>query len=523
MDKGNFIKEYQEIDEKLLNNRIELEGKIVGCLWGNPDLYDDYKDLKSDGFISEDGKYYYSLGKKMANKGYEVFDEITVLTYIQENDILKPKFENKGGYENIKEVMATINLKNTHTYIDDLFKANIIIGLYQEGFNIFNQISITEGEKTKTIIPFDLFKNMSSAQVSEWYDFRLQAISMDKAMGNTKIVDLDIDDKFLESCNEGEEMGLPYDIIGMDIDNKIIWGAPIMSNATLGIHRGDAELIGAHSGKGKSSFVLEDRVFPIVYRGEKVCIMANEMNINKYKAIIISMILSHHLNYYGLTRRHFKKGGFTDEQWTWIRKAQKYYRDHFKGNIKFIELDDYGMSPAKRAIKRLARQGVNYYIYDTFKAENMANDNTRGVLIENSKTLFQLAKKHNVGVTIVMQLAIHTEGTRYLTSGCLSEAKGVKEVLSEIILFRELWSDEYTDEKFDVKAYRLMKDKETGKYLSTREFIHLDKDKKYRVFFLDKTRNDDDSQCVLYQFDGAWNRWKEIGFCDVSHIEKRAK
>lgn len=523
MKRDKFIEKYKDIDKRLLEGRLALEGKIIGCLWNNPDSFDDYRDLTLESFISNDGRYYYMLGKALAERGYEYFDEVTVLTYLDEKSTLKEGFTERGGYQSIKMAMESVKSVNIPIYIDDLFKKNIIIELLGEGFNIFEGITVRENDKEKIVIPFELFQNMSSQQVAEWYDWRLQSITMSKAMGNVKIVDLDLDDNFIEACDSGEEMGLPYNILGKDVNDKNIWGSPIMSNATLGIHRGDVELIGAYSGKGKSSYIVENRMFPIIYQGEKICIMANEMNIDKYKGMILPMILSHYFGYYGLSRRKLKKGGFLKDIETkeMIKKAQEYYRQHFLGKIKFVELEDYSMNSVQRVVKRLARQGVGYFVYDTFKSENMANDNTRGQLIENSKLLFQLAKKYNIGMTIVMQLAIHTTGTRYLTAACLSEAKGVKEVLSEFIIFRELWSDEYPGEKYDIKPYKYIKDSNTGKYTSTKECITLDKDKIYRVFFLDKTRNGDDGQAILYQFDGNYNRWYEIGFCTPSHVDKR--
>ena len=520
---SGLISKYENLDKRLTENRLILEGKIIGCLWSNPDLFDDYRDLKLESFITNDGQFYYMLGKQMAEKGYEYFDEVTVITYLKENETLNKMFLDRGGYTSIREAMESVNSKNIAIYIDDIFKKNMMIEFNNEGFNLFNEIVATENDKEKTFIPYELFKSMNSQQVAEWYDWRLQSITMSKSMGSVKIVDLDIDDDFLSRCDNGEEMGLPYDILGEDIEGKPIWGSPIMSGATLGIHRGDAELIGAYSGKGKSSYILSNRVYPVIHKGEKICLMANEMTIDKYKAIILAMVLSHNLKYFGLTRRHLKKGGFNAEQKKKLKEAQEYYRKHFLGKIKFVDLDDYSMNSVKRVVKRLARQGVGYFVYDTFKSENMADSNSRGQLIENSKVLYQLAKKYNIGMTIVMQLAIWTEGTRFLTSSCLSEAKGVKEVLSEIIIFRELWADEYTGETYDIKPYRFVRDKETGKYTKTKEFIELDPDKKYRVFFLDKTRNDDDGQSILYQFDGAWNMWREIGFCTPSHIDKRSK
>ena len=37
------------------------------------------------------------------------------------------------------------------------------------------------------------------------------------------------------------------------------------------------------------------------------------------------------------------------------------------------------------------------------------------------------------------------------------------------------------------------------------------------IIFVDKTRNGEDSQTILYEFDGAWNKWREIGYCVVNH------
>ena len=68
-----------------------------------------------------------------------------------------------------------------------------------------------------------------------------------------------------------------------------------------------------------------------------------------------------------------------------------------------------------------------------------------------------------------------------------------------------------------------MKDKETGKWLKTVQPIELDKDKKYKVFFLDKTRNDTDSKAIVFEFNGNFNSWREIGLCNPSHIDSRAK
>ena len=131
--------------------------------------------------------------------------------------------------------------------------------------------------------------------------------------------------------------GLPFDALGEDIDGNLIYGCPILNYSTLGIHKGYTELIGAFSGCGKSSFILAERVMPIIYHGEKVALIANEMSIEDDKDIILPMILAYHFKYFKLTRKHLKQGRINDEQREMIKKAQKYYREHYYNKLFFVE------------------------------------------------------------------------------------------------------------------------------------------------------------------------------------------
>lgn len=72
------------------------------------------------------------------------------------------------------------------------------------------------------------------------------------------------------------------------------------------------------------------------------------------------------------------------------------------------------------------------------------------------------------------------------------------------------------EKKFDIQAYRFKKDAH-GKFTKIKEEIILKPDKKYMIVFLDKTRNDEGDTTLLYQFDGAWNKWIEIGYCTPKH------
>jgi hypothetical protein len=127
-----------------------------------------------------------------------------------------------------------------------------------------------------------------------------------------------------------------------------------------------------------------------------------------------------------------------------------------------------------------------------------------------------VAEKENVGIIITMQLAIYMEVTRYLSAACLSGAKGVKEIVSELVLTRQIWEDEFAGGKYDIKPYKFKRDS-NGKYTKIKEEIVLNPEKKYMILFLDKTRNDEGDTTLLYQFDGAWNKWTELGYCSPKH------
>ncbi len=137
-------------------------------------------------------------------------------------------------------------------------------------------------------------------------------------------------------------------------------------------------------------------------------------------------------------------------------------------------------------------------------------------LLTNSRKLFQLASKENISLVASYQLALHSLDKRYLNASCLSNAKQIKEVFSEMVYLRPLWPDEYTGEKHDVKPYTRGQDP-TGRYGIIEKFVATDSDKQYVIAFLDKTRNDKDKQTLLYEFNSDYNSWTEVGYCTVHH------
>jgi replicative DNA helicase len=476
----------------LNENRDMIEANFIFCLWKNPDLYGDYeKEVRADrDLLTEDGRFYYSLGYEMYKMNYKSFDDASIYSYVEGKETLKNGFARRGGYKTVDEIKRILNEENVETYYDELAKANMLMKLHDKGFNVVAELP--------------KFKKMTTSQLYDYFEYQLDNVFLNRGSG-VKIEDLDIDEEFINDCDTGIEKGLSYAST-----------CPLLNFHTLGLHKANVQIFGGFSGTGKSSFCVSSYVFPILDQGEKIVIVANEMNKKAWQHIFVATILSQKLNYFGLPRKKQKMGGFNTEQRSMMDKAKEYYDEHYKGRIKFVKIFDYSVEDVKRVFRKMKKQGFNYGIYDTFKSEDAASANVTGELIEASKQLLQVAEKEDMCIVITMQLAIYMENTRYLTAATLSNAKGVKEVVSELLLTRPVWDDEFPNEKYDIKPYRFKKDSQ-GKFTKIKEEILLNPEKKYRIIFLDKSRNDEGEAAFLYQFDGAWNKWTELGYCTPKH------
>lgn len=483
--KTNDLKDMKDYPEELVKNRSIIEGNIIACLWKNPELYSDFKELTIRDFITYDGRFYYGVGKEILKMGYKAFDIIAINTYLNTNEQIEKIFNNRGGYNAIKHFVDVINIDNIETYYDNLIKNNILLHLHEEGFDVLNNLNI--------------FESLNSEGVYEWIDYRLNNIFMRKQLG-LKIDDLTNNfDDFLAICDRGENLGISF-----------ASSCPQLSRICGGIHRKNLIITSAHSGVGKTSFCVYGYILALLESGEKVSIIANEQDINEWRSLLLGSIISNKLGYFKMPRQRFQEGKFTEVEWQYIKKAQEWLKKH-EGNLKFVQLYDYKINTIKKIVKTLSKRGFGYFVYDTCKAEDLSEDKAWSTFVEQSKQLFLLASKEDVAIIATMQLAMNTLKERYLNGACIGTAKAVKEVCSQLFLMRKLWRDEYTGESKDVKAYRMIIDKTTNKW--KKELIDLDKNKEYVIIFVDKNRHGQGDVCLIYQRNLTFNFWHEIGFC----------
>ena len=343
------------------------------------------------------------------------------------------------------------------------------------------------------------FDNSTNEEVYEAFELLNNKVSLTTGQ-ESKIESLVVDESYLQQCNEGQDQGISY-----------ASGAPLLNYLTLGAPIGDMYMLAGHSGAGKSSFIFEMMVIPFADKGVNVAIVSNEMMSKAYKNMLLVHILTKELNYWKITRKKLKMGHFSDEDWVMLRKAAQITKEKYS-SIRFVKMFENNTNKLLKHIKRLARTGTKAIVYDTFKSDDEVDDKMWQALPMNSRRIFNIVNKEQIAFISTFQLALHTTNQRWLDASCLSNSKQIKEVVSELLMVRKLWHDEYTGEKFDCDPYYRSKDNPKVKMPIT-----LDKDKTYVVGFLNKTRNDEDGQTILFQFDGAWNTWRELGYCTITN------
>ena len=484
--------EKKECLQKINAKRKEIEAPFVFCLWKDPDLYNEYKfvnEKDENTLRTEDARFYFNLGRGLYKAGYKKFDDISVYTFLQDKPNIKKQFDDYGGYREVETLKGLVNENNVDAYFDKIAKMNVLDNMCNMMFKAFD-----DNER---------FNGMNSQQVYDYFEYQLNNISIE-ATHEFEEEDLVIDDDFIAECNKGDAVGISY--------SK---NCPILNYLTLGVPLGEMYMVGGHSGAGKSSFVFENMILTMAEEGVNVAIVSNEMRSQDYKIMLLAHILTKDLNYW----KQLKMGHFNSEQMEILKKAivisQKKY-----SSIHFIKLFDNDVSKVLKYINKLSKRGVQVFLWDTMKSDDSMDEKMFVQLLINSRRVFQACSKNNVAVITTYQLALYTINQRYLDAACLANGKQIKEVFSEMIYMRQLWEDEYTGEKHDCKVYNMKRD-ENGKYTKIREMVDLDPQKKYVVVFLDKTRNDEDKQQVLYEVNGRFNTWKEIGRCNICNEHVR--
>mgnify|MGYP003308960218 CR=1 FL=1 len=150
MDKNQFISGVvDKYDARLLENSLTTEGNVCGILLSDLTFYDDC-GLESKDFVTKHGRMLFTIGKQLRERGCANFDEITLLSNI--NDDVKEKIDNElGGFRAIQNIIDVVSVKNMDAFMDELNKRNVLMSLSKKNFNIFEEMTLDSGKK---VVPF---------------------------------------------------------------------------------------------------------------------------------------------------------------------------------------------------------------------------------------------------------------------------------------------------------------------------------------------------------------------------------
>lgn len=517
MNKEVFIPGVTEkYPEELLDGRVNIEANVIGCMVGDMLLAED-TNIDSSKFITKDARLIFGIIKTLREKKCAVFDEVSVLTYV--SDDVKERLNMIGGVNAVKNIADLVNIKNYESYLDNLLKSNIILDMHTFGFNVLSPIEY----QGKIIKPLKLFSKMSSEQVTDWYTAKLESFGTGYSSKVLEEEEIDFTDEFIESLERGEDAGTPFEYFDDDVNGDPVPALKYFSKQVNGIPDG-MTIIGGFSNVGKTTLILTI-VLSMLHAGRKCMIISNEQRSKAFKVGFLLLILTKHFNYYNLTKTKLTNGNITEEDRKYIKAAQDYWRENYKGKLWFISIpdSDVGLAIKKFRIGILNR-GITTCVYDTFKCDFSSNsdDNTWVSLIKDSRRLEALSRKYpGTQVICSLQLAINSLGKLFLDSSVLSMSKQIKEVCDLMILCRSMYQEEFDQgSKYYCNPFKSKENKETGKW---EDVPWIPKpDMVYRAVFIEKSRSSgavssDTGIGYIFAFQGQWGLWSDAAKAKFKH------
>ena len=480
-------------------------------------LLDDL-DLKKEDFITNDGRFYFGMLTQLRKKGFYSLDEVTILSNM--NDEVIERYEVCGGWESIQHQIDIINDKNFDTYIDILYRENIMLHMVDDGIDLLHAVDING----KKVVLLKLFRKMDADSVQDWWDARITSYGTGYSSKVLEEEEIDFDDEFIDNCKEGLENGVPFDIAGYDINGEEMNCFPFLSRQINGILEGTTTMMGGYSSAGKSTWWITV-LMSLLHYDRKILIISNEENIKKFKIKFMVWLLGKRNRYFKLTKKKMTSGDISTESRKQLTDVQKYWRENYKGRVKFIAIADADMSLVKKKIREnVLRYGYDTVLYDTFKIQGGDISSARQdlSLVRDSRELDKLAKKYNIIMLASVQLAEYTKGKLFLDASILSNAKQIKEQLENLFLMRTVYTEEL-DEKSKYYCHPFRLKKVNDKWIE--EEYKPDTNAVWRMVFTEKCRtganSSDNGIAYLLKYDGDHCIFREVAQCRPKHGEIR--
>ncbi len=483
-----FEEELLLIIKKINEFKLGCEANIVSILYKNPDLF-----YEANLFLKEFGnniwKVYWVIANDIINvEKKNSLDDITVGLYLEKHPKLKAKYDEYGGYETIVKAWEYVRSENLNGYIKELRKWNCVIKLAKRGCSVKDRLSD--------------YCDMSAEEIyNEW-----------EAFINDTFINVDCDvksydisdniDGLIDELDKGFAIGLPYN------------NMEILTKETGGQYLGSITLLGGLSNTGKSTFARNAVIPCVIKEKERVVAMINEDNLKRWQRELLVFAANNILKE-DLQKHTVRDGHYTDETKKILYKAAEWIKKQTQNHIiTILPFKQYKTQSAIKVIKKYSGMGVKYFILDTFKLDaGKVSDKSWLEMQQNMVEINDIIKpeSRNLHILITFQLTKGSIKQRHYTQENIGMAKNIIDPVSTCLMIRDVYDDEYTGEKRELKVYRI-----EGKKGNTKIPVKLDKDKHYQVVFIIKNREGSANRYqVVIEHDMSRNIMREIGITNI--------
>lgn len=479
LDAAKTVKEY----------KLSCEANIVSIFFCKPDLMYDFQ-LKLDDFTENTWRVYWQIAYDVVIKEKKaILDDITVGLYLEKHPKLRAKYEEYGGYETIEKAKEYVQTENISGYVNELSKWNTVLLMLKNKFPVYDRIKE--------------FVDMSLDDIYEEYEAMLNHIFVNASNEINSYNACDGINEFIDQLNEGSGIGLPLN--NCEILNKEIGGFNC---------NGNIYGLGANSGVGKSTTIMNYIIPSILKYDEKLVLFINEEDQTKVQRELIVWVANNVLKL-ELPKYKLRDGNFDEETLSTLRKAADWIEKHKENqNITIVPLERYSVKTVIKLIKKYASLGVKYFVLDTLKEScDAKTDEIYKSMTRDMVALYDVVKPtaKNVGLFVTYQLGKASIKMRYLTNNEIGMGKSIVDVMSCNLMIRRPFEDEFEGGKQEIIGYRF-----EGKNGKSKVPFKLKRGKHYMLTFIPKNRfGQTDAFQIISEFDFSTNTNKDIGICNI--------
>lgn len=474
--------------------RDNAELKFVGALYNEVDLIHDYK-IPNSIIKNRAWKFHYILLRNIVKqKQIEKVERVEIDMFLEElGEKAVTQYETFGGWntiEKLKKIGVADNIESSYL---DMNRFTVLERMIELNYPVEEN--------------WEIYKTTTIEQLEEIANSQASTIFEDINVGDDKVVDLKKGvGKTLENARRGILRGLPLH-------------SKMLNSLVNGMALGNITMLAGASGVGKSFLTMSLVLSAIIEEKEPILILVNEEGEDKWHQELLTWVVNNKIttgespeydSYLdsSFIKSAFHQGVFTEKDDELLDLAAEWIEKNIPDDmLHFVEFETYAAHKAIKKIRHYATsKGVKYFIIDTMKLDNdltsgkMA-DNFWLQLQQNMVKIYNAVKRAGLNVHLWVTYQLNkNQRTKYLDQTSLGMAKNVADVVSTLILIRDVTENEKESLVVEKGGKR----------------VDLETHKEYMVVFLDKNRRGSTALQTVIETDKGRNIIRDVGFTKIS-------